>query len=536
MGGPQKPKAGTPVDVAQWATASAVAEQIQALGDGFSDAAKQSASEAALQARRLLEVQNAGETLAQVVNRWGGTGAEQFTGRIFEWQQAATFNVNAVDAGGALRAMVTEFPDVPGVSSSPHSPIDLGVVDGNGDWIVSAQAKVLGGAAQRLHQLAQDKYQDLALLVPSDHKDATEALIDGRTSGASPGFLKAEAYESVRGRLTDRLTAGGVSSESISSEELKRVAQDPQRHLREWQQREGALRTEALDDQAREEQLAQWMTVASVAGAACAAGATAAATTAFVRSVSQIAAVRSGDLTPTAAAMSAASDAAAAFGRGALVGGGGQTIALVGQQMGLPDALGGGTLPFAIARAGLSLGEISVAYARGQISGQEAAQKSAESVSRISVAWAGSLVGQVLIPIPIVGAVIGGTVGSLSCALAAQGIAAVSGEIRDAALAEEALAAVQVEVAAAMIVMDEQLRMIDALARDWDIAFSAVVLPRLDKLAQVVPEGDTVQALGAISELVVTYNGAPLFTTVEEFDAWMRTDETLVLKTRPQAP
>ena len=359
---------------------------------------------------------------------------------------------------------------------------------------------------------------------PPDHKGATEDLIQRRASGASPGFLKSEAYDSVRDRLTDRIGADGISSQPVSSEELRKVAADPQGHLREWQQREERLRTEALDDQSREEQLAHWTSVASVAGAACASGATAAATTAFVRSVTQIAAVRSGEISPTAAAMSATSAAAASFVRGATVGGGGQAIALMSQGMGLPDALGGGTLPFAIARAGLSLGEITTAYARGQISGTEAAQRLAASVSRISVTWAGSLVGQVIIPIPLVGALIGGTVGSLSCALAAQGIAAVSSEVKGAAQAEEILAAVQVEVAAAMIVMDEQIRLIDAISHDWEVAFNTQVLPCLDALAEAVPRGDAVTALGAVSDLVIAFNGAPLFGTVEEFDVGMKTE------------
>lgn len=319
----------------------------------------------------------------------------------------------------------------------------------------------------------------------------------------------------------------------ISSEDLVEVTRDPQGYLRELSHGEQASRWNALDEQERQEQLAHWMTVASVAGAACASGATAAATTAFTRSLSQIAAVRSGALTPTAAAMAAASDATAAFARGAIVGGGGQAISLISDGMGLADALGGGTLPFAIARAGLSLGEVTAAYARGQITAADAAQRSVQSVSKIAVAWAGCLVGQVIIPVPVVGAVIGGTVASLSCSLAAQGIAAVSSEINAAAEAEEVLAATRVEIAAALIVLDEELRLIDNLACDWDFAFSTRVMPSLNTLVEVVPEGETSQALDSICQLITAYHGTPLFKSTAEFDVWMRNQDPLVLRTRP---
>lgn len=528
------PAPGGITDVAGWATASVVADRITEMAAGASEAASESAASAAVQAQRLLSLDEAGDALAKIVERWGGTGQGQFAGRIFEWQHVSSFNVNAAGMDSPLRAVITEFPQAAGLLSDPHGPVDAGVLDQRGDWLVEAQAKVLNNSAQRLHQLAQDKYEGLRLLVPSDHRAATESFIDARTSAASPGFLKEDAYQSVKDRLTDHLEAGGVQSDSISNRQLQDAARDPEAHLREWQQRETALRSEALDAEARNEQLAHWLPVASVAGAAFAGGAAAAATTAFVRSVTQIAAVRSGELTPSAAAMTAANDAAAAFARGALVGGGGQSIALLSQGLNLPDALGGGTLPFAMARASLALGEVTLAYAHGKITATEAAQQSADSVARISVAWAGSLIGQILIPIPVVGAVIGGTVGSLSCALAAQGIAAVNAEMRGARQAEEALAAAQVELAATLIVLEEQLRLMDQIGRDWDIAFSTQILPSLNSLEEAVPSGNAVTSLEAITTLIRGYQGAPLFATLEQFDQWMRSTEPLVLRTSPR--
>ncbi len=534
-GEPQKQRSadgGVP-DVAAWATASAVAGRISELGDQFSQAATEAAVRATEQAQRLLSIEQAGDTLDKVVQRWGGQGFEQFAGHIFEWHHTATFNANAAAQSSPLHSLITEFPDRTGFVSNPHAPVDVGVVDQSGNWIVEAQAKVLSGTSQRLRVLAQDKYESLRLLVPTDHKAATDSLIERRRSGASPGFLKQEAYESVRERLTDHLSAGDVQSDAISEEQLHAVARDPLGHLREWQQREERIRAAELDEQARNEQLEQWMPLASIAGAAFAGGAAAAAMTAFVRSITQLAAVRSGELTPSAAAMTAASDATAAFARGALVGAGGQSIAVLSQELNLPVALGGGTLPFAMARAGLALGETTIAFARGEIKGAEAAQRSANSVARISVGWAGSLIGQVMIPIPVVGAFIGGTVASLNCALASQAMAVISAEMREARQAEELLAVAQVELAATLIVLEEQLKLIDRIAQDWDIAFATHVLPSLNTLERTVPAGHALESLDAITQVIRTYQGAPLFTTLFEFDEWMRSDEQLVLRTNP---
>ena len=522
-------------DAAGWLAAEVAGTHLAVQSEALGHAATEAADRAATHAARITELAANTPSLQALAERWGGTSNAQFAGRLFEWWHQATANMDAAGQGSSTRAYLTEFGN-PFSGAAPHDPADLRLYDQGGTVLGEVQLKSVVSTAARVIQLADEKYEGMQLIVPSDQVEATRGLIAARVTTADPNFLKAHAYQGVNERLDDRVRIDGITSEPIDSTRLAAATDDPQSLARELQDREGAAQQNAASQQsqlAAEQLRAQ---LASVGVAGLAGGATQGAVTLMISGIRSTAAIRAKTMSPTAAALTSLSDAAAGFARGSYVGATGQGISLLARNGALPEALEGGTLPFAIARASLSLGQISVNYARGQITGPEAAAQSAESMTRISFIWAAGIIGQAAIPIPVVGAMVGATVGSLCATAAVNGLSCLAGLAADAHAEEDLLNALQVEIAAALIVMAEEARWLDEIAKSHDVAFRDIILPSLDHLDEAVLHGDPWAALESTSAIITAHGGQPLFLTRAEFDSWMRdTSLTLLLTTNPRS-
>ena len=505
---------------------------MQEQSDGLAAASQAAAAEAIEHAQRLLVVTDAKGSLDEIVQRWSNTGNGPFAGRFFEWQQQTTFNMEAAGTGSPLRAYLTEH-GTPWSAPNPHAPGDLQIGDPGGDLLREAQLKAVASTSQRVQDLAQDKYDGMDLLTPSDHTASAQELLERRIEQANPDFLKHDQYTSTQERLTDRIDVAGVQSRPIDSEELRNAAEDPDRYHDAMASREqaGIAQSETARDELH--RAALMADLQGIGAAAAIGGVTAAGITAIISAVRTGAAVRAGTMTPSAAATTIMADSGKALAAGAFVAGTGQAIRVLGQHGAIPEALGGGTLPFAIARASLALGSSGVRYARGELTGPQAAADSAEAMARVSVIWAFSLIGQTAIPIPVVGAAIGGTVGTLCASTAAQGLTVMTAMAKDARAEEELLAALEVEIAAAVLVLQEEQRVLREISKEFDIAFTQRIIPALDQLEASLDSGHVQQTIEHTSTIITAFGGTPLFTSMAEFDAFMRSDEPLVLGGTP---
>lgn len=503
-------------DAVSWAAADTAAAPLER-------AAQESVDRAQELSRRLAALGDQREDLENLVRTWSNTADPQFAGRVHEWWHTATFNMDAAAQESPLRAFMTE------ALGSPHDPADLIVQGDSGDTLVQIQSKVLEGTARRIHEFAQDKYSGMQLLAPSDHIDQAQETIAQRISAASPGFLKEETYLDVQPRLTDHVAAGGINSTPIQAEELRDASAEPDRMF----DRLAGTEDDGIQSAQHDVLMSE---LQSVAVASLAAGGAAAAVSGLIQAARNGAAVRAGRMSPTAAAAATAGQAGTAFVRGLYVGAAGQGLALSASNGFLPDALGAGTLPLAVARASWSMGEIGLKYARGEISASEAAADSAESMTRISLVWAGAVVGQTLIPIPVVGAAIGATCASLSASIAAKGLGTITAMATEARAEEELLAALQVEVAAAIVVIEEEQRILEEISAEYDLWFGQEVLPAFAQLDHHLNGHAYLHALATTTDLILSFGGTPAFTTRDEFDRWMFDGTSLQLRTNPPRP
>lgn len=460
------------------------------------------------------------QTLA---DRFANVGDGQRQGHMFELMHELSFNLNAIAKDDAARLRVTTW------LGQPHAPDDLRLLDGHGDVIGGVQAKVVTSVAGRLgpkNGLSDPKYDGMTLLTPSEHAAEADNLLNRRL--AMPEGPYHQRYRDVQDRLSDQVTHGPTQSAPVSLGELKSASDDPVGYLK------GLLHTNEL------RQVATAGVTAGVLGALIAG----AVTVTHER-------IRSGSFDDVDWA-EAGIEAAKGGLKAAAIAMAGQGISIAAQHAAaagggaVAHALGGGSLPFALARGAFDLGAIGHGLATHKLTSRDAAYGAAESITQTGAVWACSAIGQSIIPLPVVGAVVGGMVGQYGSHMLIQAL-------RLATAARDTDPRWDAEYEA-LLLQTEQIRLqaetdlaeLHDLAERYDTAFSGLVLPRLDRLAVAVGSATPNEVLDDLAELTRLYGGTPLFTSMEDFDAFMADDDiplrldlgspTFTHHERPQAP
>ncbi|MGY1763054.1 hypothetical protein ACI79G_15490 [Geodermatophilus sp. SYSU D00779] len=450
----------------------------------------------------------------EMAERFGRLGDAQRQGHVFEWMHEISFNLKAIAEDDDARLRVTTW------LGEPHAPADLRVYGSSGEVLSEVQAKVVGNAAQRLafsDGLASDKYQGMQLLVPSDHVGGTQSLL-GRRLAMPEGPLH-DRYAEVRANLTDRVTQGQLTSNAVTTNELADAARDPQGHL------QSMIRSTHLRD---------------VAVAGGTAAVTAGLTTGLVDVATAL--VRTGSLdglnwtevARRAAKHALGAGAAACIAEG--LSGLGQH-AMASGAGGWADALVDGGLDHFMGLAAFKIAGIAHGIATGRLSGEAAAWAAAETLTRATAGWACAAIGQVVIPVPVVGALIGNVVGQFGASMLVQGIR-LAVAARDKAAAWDAeYEQLLRHTAELQEVAARELREGESALATYEVGFRAQVLPRLHRLQSAVATGRPDEVLSDLAGITRSYLGTPLFASLAEFDALMSDqDFTLVLDLGLTAP
>lgn len=439
------------------------------------------------------------DLVARLDARYRNVGLEQRAGHMFELMHAHGFNRDAITRGSLLRARITNW------NGAPAAAADLHIVD-SARVVAEAQAKLRGKVAEAAFDQATARYEGMQRLVAADQLDDLNALLDKRLA-ASPEGLHYEAYQDVRAHSTDCLRHDGVASDPISRVEALDAATSP----RSWGNRQAAS------------------AAAKQVGAAAAVGAAGGAITAGVcAAAAEAARARTGETTISGAAWSAAGAATRGAAREGTLAGLAETVKVAAAAGKMPAALGAGTVPAAVVEAVAAVSAAGLAFARGQIDAGDLAAQSCESTLQTGLVWACGTVGQTVIPLPVVGAMVGGLVGQWSATIIAQGLRDAAEAARADAVAEERIALLEAEildaVAAAARLSDAE----SELGRHRGAYVTAIVLPLLDDALLAVADGSA-DAVKMLVELAGAFAGRPLFCTFEEFDARMRDDDLTLL-------
>ncbi|MEX0835424.1 MAG: hypothetical protein WD010_04995 [Nitriliruptor sp.] len=251
-----------------------------------------------------------------------------------------------------------------------------------------------------------------------------------RRLGMNPDGIHIAGYRDVERNLTGELHHGGVSSGGTSRAEAQQAGDDPTRWLRE--QRVGSMVDETL---------------ASAAVGAAAGG----VFTAAAQSLRLGLAVRHGELSIAESIVEIATTSATAAVRSGTTSGLAQVIQIGARDSQMLSPLAATTAPVAIASAVVSTGQAAYDYALGRISRAELIDRCGEMALRNTGAWAFGIVGQAVVPVPVVGALVGSTAGYITSAIVIEGFKLARVAAADADAAEERLASIEDEIMTAIM-------------------------------------------------------------------------------------
>lgn len=485
------------------------------LGAGVEGALWSAVSDATRETgERLLETHTMRANAAAIWKSYAANTEGSRAGFMFEAAHTHSYNINAIDAGSEFRAVMSSMV------GQPHAEADVFIRSASGVTRDSIQAKLYADPLGAADALADDKYLGMQRLVQSDKLDAIDDML-GKRVVKHEGTARYEAYEDTRANLTDRIRFGGVESDPLGRDEIVAVGNAPGT----WA--DARLRAE------------EWRELRGDAATGAAYGAAfGAAAGVIVEGVKQAAAVRSGEVSAARAVITSVGSGVKSGVRGGLVGGLGaglQSAARLGAGesvafAAVPDWLGSGAAPYAVAKSIVDVAEAAFDLACGTIDKSTFAARGAESLTTNAIVYAFSAAGQAVIPVPMLGAVAGGLAGQLVATLLIKGLRMGIAALREAGEAEARVATLEAEVLVALEVESALQKALRDLADEFGVAMRTFVLPLLAAVEASLLEEDACVAVTRLAELTVAFGGKPAFDSIEQFDALMEGDEPLVLR------
>jgi hypothetical protein len=435
------------------------------------------------------------EQLRRIIETNAKVDPSILQGRALEFLEVLKFNRAAAEAGTSLHAAATHFSD-------PHAAADVLIQNGE-DVIKEVQAKSYGRAADAARALAEEKYQGMDRLVPKDHFDETRELLERYQQRFGLESPRTEALGDVADHLTDELHANGIGSGGTTREQAEFATRHPQAAALQFR---GAAVLKEVGQ-------------AGLVGAAvggCLQGAFSA--------IHQGMRLSQGEATATEVIVITIKATASGATRGGSVAAGSRLIAIAANEVGVSRVLGElgpGAIANAIFEAGLSTHR----FARGEIDHGAYREELGGAALRATASTYCGMAGQLLIPVPVVGAAVGAISGYVAAAVLVESGVLGLGSNNIVAVAEERQAAIERECAAAILEMQlcqqELLDLEEAYGEGFRNTFSSL----LDELKQHQQNGLHRNSFERLVRIGETLGHALPWSSFEEFDAFMLDDE-----------
>jgi len=437
--------------------------------------------------------------LQRVCQQYANCSIDHTQGRAFEFLEVLKFNRAAAAAGSDLRATATHFTD-------PHNAADI-ILERGGEFIRAVQAKSNKAATTSIRSLTHEKYAGMDALVPSDKEGLIADLLRRRLEKMPGEGLKRDAYTRLQDALTGRLRVGDLGSGGTTRAEAEFAARFPE--LVALSHRGSAALTE--------------LGHAGALGAGVAGGLGGA-----FSALSSAWGVRSGDLSATDAVVRTIRGTTAAAVRGGTVSAGARAIVITAREAGW-DTLSRSAAPVAIANTIFEAGHATWRYARGDIDATELRDETGGVVLRsVSMFYCG-LAGQMLIPVPVAGALVGSLAGYLAAAIMVQAGVLGVGAGNIAAQARDRRLEIEADCLLAIRRMEELHRQIDALARAHDVQFTQQLLPAMTRFEAGLTRGDAAGCVEGLAQVSTGLGAALPWRTLEEFDAFMIDEDSMLV-------
>ena len=238
--------------------------------------------------------------------------------------------------------------------------------------------------------------------------------------------------------------------------------------------------------------------------------------------------VASGKKTPEEAALDVAKDTGTTALTSYVTGFGGSVISGVMQNAknNVVRAFSKTSLPAMLVSSTIETGKTLAKYFQGKIDGAECLRELGEKGTGMIASAYFAALGQIVIPIPVVGALVGGMVGyALNGALYRY----VTNALNGAKLAREERIRIEAECAEAIKMIRENRATMEAAISEYLADHTAVFQAAFDDIKTALDLGDIDGFIAGANAITCKLGGKPQFNTFSEFDTFMQGSEPLRL-------
>lgn len=438
--------------------------------------------------------------LSQFASKWRNVAADKSQGHMFEQLETIKFNFDALKKDSDLYAKTTASMGL------PTDPVDIIISNGK-KTIREIQAKSCNSAARSAFALSQEKYDEMLRLAPSDQHSKIEELLKQRIE---KGTLKAEDYEQTLRNLKKSLQHDNIASDGTT-----------------YQEALDATNKEQADKIANNYKLKSALTDMHKSGIK--AGAVGAGITGGISLLTEGYSVIKGEKDIAEASINTIINSAKGFATGYTVTAISKGIThssshFLGEQ--LAKSITRSSAPVAIAAGVVNTSKHIVSYLKGDIELEELTDNiSHTAITGTSSFYYGAL-GQLAIPIPVVGALVGAGVGyfignmihqSGLVALGDSAVVKASKERRDQirAICLEAIPQIQKN-------RDELQSLLDEHFAERKHIFDSTFLAMDLAVSNTEPD----QYIDALNSLNERFDSELPFQNFTEFDQFMQSDQS----------
>ena len=154
----------------------------------------------------------------EAAKRLQNVDVPQKQGNLFEFIEAAKFNVDAASKGASVRAHVTAAEGL------PHASADVILKEGN-QIVDQAQLKSYLKHSELTFKISDPKYEGMQKVVPSDKVDRVRELAETRSATDT---LKAKDYRDTAENITGELKHQDIQSGGTTYKENLEAAENPE--------------------------------------------------------------------------------------------------------------------------------------------------------------------------------------------------------------------------------------------------------------------------------------------------------------------
>lgn len=158
---------------------------------------------------RTFNIFNDSDQLAQLAEKWKNVATDKAQGHMFEQLEVIKFNFDALKKDSDLFAKTTASMGM------PHDKVDIVIKRGQ-EVIKEVQAKSCNSAARSAFALSDKEYKEMQRLAPSDQTEKIKELLRKRIDS---GTLKTEDYEQTLRNIKKSLEHENISSSGTTYQE-----------------------------------------------------------------------------------------------------------------------------------------------------------------------------------------------------------------------------------------------------------------------------------------------------------------------------